>query len=113
MATAARIAIAAIPTFRILIIDFLETQPVYFLWGEAQGPFAASFVGRLKGLFSFEGLGALPTYTPPMESLGKTLVASGIIIALIGAWIWWSPGTFRLGRLPGDIAIQRDGFSFY
>jgi hypothetical protein len=42
------------------------------------------------------------------------MVVSGLAIAGIGALVWL--GVFRwlrLGRLPGDIAIQRDGFSLY
>ena len=37
--------------------------------------------------------------------IGATLVVLGL------AWPWIS--RFALGRLPGDIHIQRDGFDFY
>jgi len=42
----------------------------------------------------------------------KTLIIFGLIIAAIGfAWPWLS--STPLGRLPGDIVIQRDNFTFY
>ena len=42
----------------------------------------------------------------------KLLITSGVIIALIGlAWPWVS--TLPLGRLPGDIVIERGNFTFY
>ena len=40
----------------------------------------------------------------------RILILIGIAIVLIGLlWPWLS----RLGRLPGDIVVQRQGFSFY
>jgi hypothetical protein len=42
----------------------------------------------------------------------RVLVALGIIILIIGlAWPWLSRLPF--GRLPGDIHIVRENFSFY
>lgn len=42
----------------------------------------------------------------------KTLIALGILIVLIGlCWPWL--GKLPLGRLPGDIVIERPGFRFY
>jgi hypothetical protein len=42
----------------------------------------------------------------------KTLVLLGALLLLIGlAWPWISAS--GLGRLPGDISIQRPGFSFF
>jgi hypothetical protein len=46
--------------------------------------------------------------------VGRLLIALGILFLVAGIWItlgWRVP--FRLGRLPGDIAIQRGNFSFY
>jgi hypothetical protein len=41
------------------------------------------------------------------------LVIAGIVIAVAGA-IWLvAPGLLGLGRLPGDIAVERPGFRFY
>lgn len=42
----------------------------------------------------------------------KTLIIAGAAILVIGLlWPWLSK--LGLGRLPGDIVIQRDGFAFY
>jgi hypothetical protein len=51
-----------------------------------------------------------------MVSPGKGLVIIGLVIALLGLLLWGGgsiPLLDRLGRLPGDIYIRRDNFSFY
>lgn len=51
-----------------------------------------------------------------MAEIGKTLVAVGAGILLLGGLLWLSSGTFRhfpIGRLPGDILIQNEHFTFY
>jgi hypothetical protein len=45
--------------------------------------------------------------------LGKLLIVLGIIIALVGGLLSLSGKIPWLGRLPGDIFIQRKNFSFY
>lgn len=48
-----------------------------------------------------------------MNSLGKTLVLFGLILAAIGA-VFTLGGKFSwFGRLPGDIYIQRKNFTFF
>ncbi len=48
-----------------------------------------------------------------LQPLGKILLASGIIIALTGlALMYWGKIPF-FGKLPGDIAIRRENFTFY
>ena len=61
---------------------------------------------------------------PEWGSLGKALMVAGGLLALIGLvillaekdagsggllsqWLGW------FGKLPGDISVKRDGFSFY
>ena len=46
---------------------------------------------------------------------GKVLVVVGLAVAVVGAILWLGDGVkwLRLGRLPGDIAIERDGFNLY
>jgi hypothetical protein len=48
------------------------------------------------------------------QTIGKFLVVAGIVVVVIGGVLW---GLGRLGmplgRLPGDIHIEREGFSFY
>lgn len=42
----------------------------------------------------------------------RTLIVIGLAIAAVGLlWSWI--GKLGLGRLPGDIYIQRDNFTFY
>jgi hypothetical protein len=65
---------------------------------------------------------------PEWDGLGKTLILAGGLLALAGLvillvekgagsggllseWLGWFGQWF--GKLPGDIAIKRDGFSFY
>ena len=42
--------------------------------------------------------------------MGRLLIYIGLAIALLGALISFG---LPLGRLPGDIAVKRDNFSFY
>lgn len=44
--------------------------------------------------------------------MGKFLITLGIVLVVVGlAWPYLSK--LGLGRLPGDIVIEREGFSFY
>jgi len=48
-----------------------------------------------------------------MSEFGKLLVILGVIIVTVGALLWSGIGTGPLGKLPGDIRIQRGGSGFY
>jgi formate hydrogenlyase subunit 3/multisubunit Na+/H+ antiporter MnhD subunit len=51
-----------------------------------------------------------------LSSFGKLLLGLGGLLLLIGALLVFGgrlPGIGALGRLPGDIVIKRDNFSFY
>ena len=48
-----------------------------------------------------------------MGELGKFLVIIGAIIILLGATLWSGFAPKWLGRLPGDIRIERDHSVFY
>ena len=48
-----------------------------------------------------------------MGDLGKTLVAIGVVIAVVGLVLMLAGRVPWLGRLPGDIYIQRGNWSFY
>ena len=48
-----------------------------------------------------------------MSLLGKALVVSGVLLVILGGLVLFSGRISWLGRLPGDIRIKRDGFSFY
>jgi hypothetical protein len=48
-----------------------------------------------------------------MATLGKLLLGLGVVFVLLGALLLLAPQVPWLGRLPGDIRIERPGFSFY
>ena len=49
-----------------------------------------------------------------MTTLGKWLFFLGLGVALLGSLVWLVGRTgLPLGRLPGDIRIEREGLSFY
>lgn len=45
--------------------------------------------------------------------MGLFLIIAGISLALIGLVIYFSDKLPFLGRLPGDIVIKRENFTFY
>jgi thiosulfate reductase cytochrome b subunit len=45
--------------------------------------------------------------------MGKFLIITGLIILLAGIAIHFSDKIPFLGKLPGDIHIRRDNFTFY
>lgn len=54
--------------------------------------------------------------TKMLGEIGKTLIVVGINITVLGGLLWLggeSLKNFPLGRLPGDIVIQKDNFTFY
>lgn len=59
---------------------------------------------------------------PPLDSrnllyavreLGKFVVVTGIIMTLVGLVMWSGFAPKWLGRLPGDIRIEREHSAFY
>ncbi len=49
------------------------------------------------------------------ESVGKMLILMGLFVLLLGLVMTFAPRLRIpfLGRLPGDIRIEREGFRFY
>jgi hypothetical protein len=49
-----------------------------------------------------------------MENIGRFLMIGGIVLFVVGGLVFLA-AKFGLpfGRLPGDIRIEREGFSFY
>ena len=45
-----------------------------------------------------------------MQDVGKMLFIVGLVLAVTGAVLWKTGG---LGRLPGDIFVQRGNSTFY
>jgi uncharacterized protein HemY len=51
-----------------------------------------------------------------LSGFGKLLLGLGGVLLLIGALLVFAgriPGLGMLGRLPGDVYVKRDNFSFY
>jgi len=51
--------------------------------------------------------------TPGIDSLGKMLILFGVVLALLGGLLLLAGKIPFLGRLPGDIVIRRERWSFY
>lgn len=50
---------------------------------------------------------------PGFGDLGKTLIFLGCAIIVLGAVVWVSGKIPFLGKLPGDIYINKKNFTFY
>jgi ribose/xylose/arabinose/galactoside ABC-type transport system permease subunit len=48
-----------------------------------------------------------------MREVGRLIVTIGVITTLVGLVMWSGFATKWLGRLPGDIRIEREHSSFY
>ena len=48
-----------------------------------------------------------------MEPLSRILVVGGILLVTLGAILHFAPSVPLLGKLPGDIRVERPGFRFY
>ncbi len=50
-----------------------------------------------------------------MEGFGKILIGFGLILIIMGLALTYLPQITKIpfGRLPGDIVIKKDNFTFY
>jgi hypothetical protein len=49
-----------------------------------------------------------------MQEIGKLVVGIGLLLVVIGVILWRFPSLFGwMGKLPGDISVQKGHFSFY
>ncbi|MFA5062744.1 MAG: DUF2905 domain-containing protein [Candidatus Omnitrophota bacterium] len=48
-----------------------------------------------------------------MQDIAKILILFGILLVAVGMFLFFLPKIPFLGRLPGDIYIQKKNFSFY
>jgi uncharacterized membrane protein YvlD (DUF360 family) len=48
-----------------------------------------------------------------MRELGKFLMVIGAVVLMLGAILWSGLAPTWLGRLPGDIRIEREHGAFY
>ena len=49
----------------------------------------------------------------PLQEFGKSLILLGAVIVLVGLLLMLGPKIPWLGRLPGDILIRKEHFSYY
>jgi len=54
--------------------------------------------------------GSIPS---SVHDLGRFLIVLGLVVVLAGALLLVMPRIPWLGRLPGDIVVQRERFTFY
>jgi len=45
--------------------------------------------------------------------MAKALMVMGVVLIVTGAWMAWGPKVPFLGKLPGDIVIRKESFTFY
>ncbi len=50
---------------------------------------------------------------PVTQDIGRLLLIAGIILSLIGMLIHYADRIPWIGKLPGDIYIRRENFTFY
>lgn len=50
-----------------------------------------------------------------MQQVGKVIIIAGVIVVIIGVLLYFGGGKWFswLGKLPGDIRIERENFRFY
>ena len=48
-----------------------------------------------------------------VQDLGKFIFILGLVLTLVGAVLWKTGGLGGLGRLPGDLMIQKGNTNFY
>ena len=49
-----------------------------------------------------------------MTEMGKSLIFLGIMIIIVGILLLFSDRLpFNLGKLPGDLSVKKENFSFY
>ena len=48
-----------------------------------------------------------------MSAIGRSLIVLGLVIAGVGVVLTFADKIPWLGRLPGDIVVKRDNWSFY
>lgn len=48
-----------------------------------------------------------------ISSMGKTLILIGLLLVVIGLILTFAEKVPWLGRMPGDIVVKRENFTFY
>jgi hypothetical protein len=45
--------------------------------------------------------------------MGKFIIIAGLVLVVIGLVVYFSDRIPLIGKLPGDISIKKDNFTFY
>jgi hypothetical protein len=48
-----------------------------------------------------------------VDPVARTVILVGLALVVLGVVLWAAPSIPLLGKLPGDIRIERPGFRFY
>ena len=48
-----------------------------------------------------------------MDSIAKLLMIAGVVFLVFGALWQFGGNMFNLGKLPGDIILKKENFTFY
>ncbi|MDQ3393726.1 MAG: DUF2905 domain-containing protein [Bacteroidota bacterium] len=48
-----------------------------------------------------------------MTGIGKLIIFAGFILIIVGLLVYFSDRIPFLGRLPGDILVKKNNFTFY
>jgi len=57
---------------------------------------------------------AAASYIRSMPSLGRVLLLAGVLLVVVGLVVLLGErGGLRVGRLPGDLRVERGNFRFY
>jgi len=49
----------------------------------------------------------------PLQEFGKSLIILGAVIVVVGLLLMLAPKIPWLGRLPGDILVKKEHYSYY
>jgi len=49
----------------------------------------------------------------PMNAIGRILILLGVVLVVMGVVLLFGPKIPVLGKLPGDISIERKGYALY
>jgi hypothetical protein len=45
--------------------------------------------------------------------MGRVLIVTGIVLVVVGVLLTYGPRISWIGKLPGDILVKRENFTFY
>jgi len=48
-----------------------------------------------------------------LQDFGRIIITFGVIMIVVGAILWFLGKLPFVGKLPGDIVVKRENFSFY